>query len=79
VGQKLFMPGILSTAGIETVRSALTRAMASGAPLPFEVGLMLPDGNSVTVEAKCHPVEWDGLACLEVILRDITDRRKGEA
>lgn len=62
----------------EAAREA-TAAVFRGEPVdPFEGEVPRPDGGSIHVEATSHRVPWKGDPCLEVILRDITVRRRLE-
>lgn len=76
VGQSIFLPGLLSardaTAAEEAFRAALT-----GERLPaFETEVLRPDGTVAVVEALAHRLRAPGETGLELVLRDITSRRR---
>lgn len=47
------------------------------APL-IEVGFRRVDGSPIMVEATAGPVHWDGTTAVQVLLRDVSERRQAE-
>jgi PAS domain S-box-containing protein len=78
VGESVFRPELFSERGLGAARARFEKAMAGTTAEPFEFELVRSDGETVVVEATCHRVEWARRPCLEMILRDISSRRRVE-
>ena len=59
------------------VADLVTRSLRAGGPLTFEVELLTPDGNTLTVEMTTRPLHEGGDA-IQAVGRDITLRKQGE-
>ncbi|HEY8616018.1 PAS domain S-box protein [Phenylobacterium sp.] len=46
---------------------------------PAEIDLVRPDGSRLHVETKAGLVEWEGGPAVQVLVRDVTERRAAEA
>ena len=46
---------------------------------PLEHELIRVDGSKVEVEAVAIPLEWNGVPAIEVVFRDITNRKRAQA
>ena len=55
----------------------VTRSLRTEGPLTFEVELLTPDGNTLTVEMTTRPLHEGGDA-IQAVGRDITLRKQGE-
>lgn len=51
---------------------------AGAASSPVELVLIACDGSSVDVEAVAIPISWNGAPAIEVVLRDVTERKRAE-
>ena len=59
------------------VAELVTRSLRADGPLTFEVELLTPDGNTLTVEMTTRPLHEGGDA-IQAVGRDITLRKQGE-
>ena len=59
------------------VADLVTRSLRAHGPLTFEVELLTPDGNTLTVEMTTRPLHEGGDA-IQAVGRDITLRKQGE-
>ncbi|MEO5821685.1 MAG: ATP-binding protein [Vicinamibacteraceae bacterium] len=59
------------------VADLVTRSLRAEGPLTFEVELLTPDGNTLTVEMTTRPLHEGGDA-IQAVGRDITLRKQGE-
>ena len=59
------------------VADLVTRSLRAGGPLTFDVELLTPDGNTLTVEMTTRPLHEGGDA-IQAVGRDITLRKQGE-
>ncbi len=59
------------------VAELVTRSLRAEGPLTFEVELLTPDGNTLTVEMTTRPLHEGGDA-IQAVGRDITLRKQGE-
>jgi PAS domain S-box-containing protein len=59
------------------VADLVTRSLRTEGPLTFEVELLTPDGNTLTVEMTTRPLHESGDA-IQAVGRDITLRKQGE-
>ena len=55
----------------------MTRSLRAGGPLTFDVELLTPDGNTLTVEMTTRPLH-EGVDAIQAVGRDITLRKQGE-
>jgi PAS domain S-box-containing protein len=62
----------------DVVRTRLTRAETVGAREPPEIRLRRPDGERVAVEVTALEISFDGADAWQVVIRDITLRRRAE-
>ena len=64
---------------LPAVRSRIQDCYASGtASPPMESVLIACDGSSVEIEAVAIPICWNGAPAIEVVARDIRDRKRAE-
>ncbi len=71
-----FLPEGQRAAALERV----SRTSAQGeVPPPFEETLLRPDGTLVTVEIAQTPTTWAGRRAVQVLMRDLTQRKVGQA
>ncbi len=61
------------------VRERIARALAGGTNQLVEMGLVRLDGSRVEVETASAPVPWGGGTAIQVLARDITERKRAEA
>jgi PAS domain S-box-containing protein len=59
------------------VADLVTRSLRAEGPLTFEVELLTPDGNTLTVEMTTRPLHEGGDA-IQAVGRDVTLRKQGE-
>ena len=59
------------------VAELVTRSLRAGGPLTFEVELLTPDANTLTVELTTRPLH-EGGEVIQAVGRDITLRKQGE-
>ena len=62
----------------ELVSERMGQVLAGAVTPPREIRLRRPDGTPVDVEATASRVEFDGRLAVQVILRDITERKHAE-
>ena len=62
----------------ELVAERMGQVLAGAVTPPRQVRFVRPDGTLVDVEATASRVEFDGRLAVQVILRDITDRKQAE-
>ncbi|HTZ81702.1 MAG TPA: PAS domain S-box protein [Candidatus Acidoferrales bacterium] len=61
------------------IKQRIVECHATGiASSPAEVVLNACDGSSVDVESVAIPISWNGAPAIEVVLRDITQRKRAE-
>ena len=61
------------------IKQRIEECHATGiASSPAEVVLNACDGSSVDVESVAIPISWNGAPAIEVVLRDITQRKRAE-
>src|SRR5581483_3490643 len=53
-------------------------SLTGEASVPMEVPLIACDGSSVDAEAVAIPISWHGAPAIEVVLRDISERKRAE-
>ena len=64
---------------LPAIRNRIQDCYASGtASPPMESVLIACDGSSVEIEAVAIPICWNGAPAIEVVARDIRDRRRAE-
>lgn len=68
-----FLPRELQTVPASQIRQAIERRTAAEA---LKERLLRPDGRRVDLEVSSTPTLWDGQPAAQVILRDITARRR---
>jgi PAS domain S-box-containing protein len=63
----------------EVVRERIQRSLATGQPAPplMEKFIRL-DGTVIDVEVTAVPIMWEGRPAMQVVFRDITDRKRME-
>jgi PAS domain S-box-containing protein len=59
------------------VADLVTRSLRAHGPLTFDVELLTPDGNTLTVEMTTRPLH-EGVDAIQAVGRDITLRKQGE-
>ncbi|MFL5333934.1 MAG: PAS domain-containing protein, partial [Geminicoccaceae bacterium] len=71
---------LVDEASLELARSRTAQLSASGVRhQPVEMVMRRLDGGSVVVEASSAAVLLDGKLAVQALLRDVTERRRGEA
>ena len=64
---------------LPAIRNRIQECYASGtASPPMESVLIACDGSSVEIEAVAIPICWNGAPAIEVVARDIRDRKRAE-
>src|SRR5579863_397395 len=64
---------------IPVIRQRMEECFATGtATTPMESILVACDGSEVDVEAVAIPISWKGAPAIEVVLRDISKRKRAE-
>ena len=64
---------------LPAIRNRIQECYASGtASPPMESILIACDGSSVEIEAVAIPICWNGAPAIEVVARDIRDRKRAE-
>ncbi len=63
----------------DIVRTRVRQVQAGGTTPIRELRHRRLDGREMLVEATAAPVEWQGKPAVQVIIRDITDRKQAEA
>ncbi len=63
----------------ERVRERITRALAGRTNQLVEIVVVRLDGSRVEVETASAPVPWDGGIAIQVLARDVTERKRAEA
>jgi PAS domain S-box-containing protein len=70
---------IVNPDDLPAIRNRIQDCYASGtASPPMESVLIACDGSSVEVEAVAIPICWNGAPAIEVVARDIRDRKRAE-
>lgn len=70
---------IVNPDDLPAIRSRIQDCYASGtASPPMESVLLACDGSSVQIEAVAIPICWNGAPAIEVVARDIRDRKRAE-
>ena len=70
---------IVNPDDLPAIRSRIQDCYASGtASPPMESVLIACDGSSVEIEAVAIPICWNGAPAIEVVARDIRDRKRAE-
>jgi PAS domain S-box-containing protein len=70
---------IVNPDDLPAIRSRIQDCYASGtASPPTESILIACDGSSVEIEAVAIPICWNGAPAIEVVARDIRDRKRAE-
>ena len=62
-----------------TLRAQVADAARGHYPPPGEICARRPDGASVALETVAGPVHWQDKPAAQVLLRDLTERKKAEA
>ena len=61
----------------ESIRGRIQRRYATEAPSPARESVLLAlDGSRVQIEAAAIPISWNGSPAIEVIARDIRERKR---
>ena len=60
------------------VRERIARALAGGTNHLIEMAVLRLDGSRVEVETASAPVPWEGGTAIQVLARDITERKQAE-
>ena len=76
VGLDVF--AIIEPAQHERARQRMQRALAGEEQFPFEDRFVRLDGSLVPVGISVSLLTWQGRPALQTVVRDITDRKKGE-
>ena len=70
---------IVNPDDLPAIRNRIQDCYASGtASPPMESVLIACDGSSVEIEAVAIPISWNGAPAIEVVARDIRDRKRAE-
>ena len=70
---------IVNPDDLPAIRNRIQDCYASGtASPPMESVLIACDGSSVQIEAVAIPICWNGAPAIEVVARDIRDRKRAE-
>ncbi len=70
---------IVNPDDLPAIRKRIQDCYASGmASPPMESVLIACDGSSVEIEAVAIPISWNGAPAIEVVARDIRDRKRAE-
>jgi two-component system, cell cycle sensor histidine kinase and response regulator CckA len=69
---------IVDPAQYERARQQMQRALAGERPPPFEESFVRLDGSLVPVEIAVSLLTWRGRPALQVVARDITERKRVE-
>ncbi len=70
---------IVNPDDLPAIRNRIQDCYASGtASPPMESVLIACDGSSVEIEAVAIPICWNGAPAIEVVARDIRDRKRAE-
>ncbi|MCU1268807.1 MAG: multi-sensor hybrid histidine kinase [Acidobacteriaceae bacterium] len=70
---------IVNPDDLPAIRNRIQDCYASGtASPPMESVLITCDGSSVEIEAVAIPICWNGAPAIEVVARDIRDRKRAE-
>jgi PAS domain S-box-containing protein len=70
---------IVNPGDLPAIRNRIQECYASGtASPPMESVLIACDGSSVEIEAVAIPICWNGAPAIEVVARDIRDRKRAE-
>jgi PAS domain S-box-containing protein len=70
---------IVNPDDLPAIRNRIQDCYASGkASLPMESVLIACDGSSVEIETVAIPICWNGAPAIEVVARDIRDRKRAE-
>jgi PAS domain S-box-containing protein len=78
IGQSVF--AFLYPAYREFALERIRRALETGEPLPLaEEKLLRLDGSILDIEITSLPIQYSGKKALQVLARDITERKKAEA
>jgi len=62
----------------EQTRNRIARVMQGRSNPLIEVGFRRVDGSPVMVEATAGPVHWDGAPAVQVLMRDVSERKRAE-
>jgi PAS domain S-box-containing protein len=63
----------------EVVRERIRRSLAEGQPAPLLMEKFIRlDGSTIDVEVTAAPIMWEGRPAMQVVFRDITERKRME-
>lgn len=73
------IPEIISPEDLPAIRRRIRNCYSTGAASPpMESTLIACDGSPIEIEAVAIPIKWNGCPAIEVVLRDIRDRKSAE-
>jgi len=68
----------LPAEGVGVARAGIQALMRGESLPPIAMPVQLPDGSRIFVEAMAAMIEYGGRAAVQVVLRDVTERKKAE-